>query len=272
MTDTPHAAVQTLLDALNIHREVKDFRGVNVPALILRERERLESVECLLPNPARIRRCVQHRTFASFLDYLKFWQMESGTVVFIGQNKMTAIIDGHQVDQPEWGDHKSVFHYPKSESFSRWSECVSTTGTKLSQSDLALLFERRAADVVTPDAATMQEIAATLEANTKVSFKSGVRLQNGDRQFIFEHQTEALAGTKGTLEIPEQFRIRTTLWEGAMPVEMDVKMRYRIADGNLIFILEWAGLADAEDETRVAAYDEIRSACPNVEIYQAEVS
>jgi uncharacterized protein YfdQ (DUF2303 family) len=100
-----------------------------------------------------------------------------------------------------------------------------------------------------PNASTMMEIATTLEANPKVSWKSAVRLNNGDRQFIFEQTTDARAGTKGDIIIPETFKISIPLYEGCGGVVLDVKLRYRLDGGKILFTLEWADLEEAKKQT-----------------------
>ena len=224
-------------------------RNVNDAKVILRQNERLEDVEASLPAPLRIKRRITHSSFESFLKYLKEWE-EEDIRVFIGEDCVVALIDSQIPGEPKWEEHKSFFPLAPTHAYKTWSAAVTPDGSKsIDQGTLALLFDRRAQDILMPNASTMMEIATTLEANPKVSWKSAVRLNNGDRQFIFEQTTDARAGTKGDIIIPETFKISIPLYEGCGGVVLDVKLRYRLDGGKILFTLEWADLEEAKKQT-----------------------
>jgi uncharacterized protein YfdQ (DUF2303 family) len=224
-------------------------RNVNDGKVILRANERLEDVEATLPAPLRIKRRVVHSSFDSFLRYLTEWTRED-LRVFIGETEIVALIDAQVPDEPKWEEHRAIFPLSPTHAFKTWSAAVTPDGSKsIDQGTLALLFDRRAGDVLNPAAATMMEIATTLEAKPKVAWKSAVRLDNGDRQFLFEETTDARAGTKGDIIIPQAFKVLIPLYEGCDAVTLDVKLRYRLNEGKIMFTLEWADLEEAKKET-----------------------
>jgi hypothetical protein len=58
-------------------------------------------------------------------------------------------------------------------------------------------------------------------------------LKNGDYQLKYEEQTEAKAGQKGAVEIPDDFTLRLAPYAYTAPVELVANLRYRIEDGHL---------------------------------------
>lgn len=104
----------------------------------------------------------------------------------------------------------------------------------MDQQAFAEHLEDNAADVTTPDAATMLEIAQTFHATTGTLFKSAQRLHSGEVTLNYEESTGARAGEKGDLEIPTQFVLSINPYAGQDDVAQVVaRFRYRIRQGQL---------------------------------------
>ena len=248
---TPHNMVESLLKAIDINRTVLPPGGAAMA--VVRSHEKLVSLEPWMSHPERVRRTVRHSCFKSFLHYLDENHNHAARC-YVEKERVVAIFDHHDVDgDPDWEQHRSEFALVPSAPAAMWHNNVTKDGRKsISQMELALLMERRVLDVVTPDAATMMEIALTLEAKPKVEWKSAMRLQDGSRQFLFEETVAARAGIKGGITIPERFTLGLALYEGCAAISLDVKLRYRIDGGVIAFTLEWADLDEAERQTREA--------------------
>lgn len=155
--------------------------------------------------------------------------------------KFTAVLNDHlstSLTEPlpawahaGWQDHRVSYACPLSTEWKTWTGMHKRS---MKQADFAQFIEDNLPDIVTPAAAEMLEIARTLEARKGVNFKSGIRLQNGDQQFTFEETTEAKAGEKGHLSVPERFEIAIPVFEGAKTRNLIVaRLRYRIDNGKL---------------------------------------
>jgi uncharacterized protein YfdQ (DUF2303 family) len=97
------------------------------------------------------------------------------------------------------------------------------------------------------------EIAATLEAKTGVAFKSGVRLQDGERCLSYTEQTTTSAGRDGTLQIPERFTLALRPFDGADPFKVEAFLRFRIREGKLALYYELI----RTDKVVEVAFDEL---------------
>jgi len=77
------------------------------------------------------------------------------------------------------------------------------------------------------------EMAETFEASKSVQFKSGNRLKDGQRQLTYVETIDARAGTSGSVNIPDSILLNLSPFDGADPVVMGARIRYRIDGGNL---------------------------------------
>jgi hypothetical protein len=102
------------------------------------------------------------------------------------------------------------------------------TSGLMTQRDFGEFIEDMAHTIVSPDSATMLEVATTLTARRTINFDSRARLDNGDMAFGFVEETTARAGRAGqTIEIPTRFVIRTPIFQGGDLFEIEARLRFR---------------------------------------------
>ncbi len=150
--------------------------------------------------------------------------------------RFLAILDYHQTTEgpsntARWCKHRLDLTLRASAEWTAWK---AKDGKQLSQTDFAEFIEDNAPDIVTPDAATMREVAMDLSAKSDVDFGSAIRLQNGQVQFKY---SEKIVGTfgNGQIEIPERFVISIPVHIGTERIEVTARLRYRINSGKLTF-------------------------------------
>ncbi|SDC45312.1 DUF2303 family protein [Nocardioides lianchengensis] len=193
------------------------------------------------PHPIRKKGTVFVQDAPSFIEYLaKHGLPETEVFADLGKMQLVGVINAHaeadvdNTDRPGGlaghRDHRVVLELVQTDAWKAWRALDKKA---LTQEQFAEHLEDRANDVVTPDAATMLEIASSLIATTGVDFKSAVRLGDGQVQLRYEETTQARAGEGGDLEIPQTFTIAVAPFEGADPVELIARFRYRITSGRL---------------------------------------
>lgn len=149
----------------------------------------------------------------------------------VERQTVTAVLDAHTADGARWGQHRAVLALRTTQA---WKDWTAVSGKLMQQDAFAEFLEDHLADLVDPAAAEMLEIAQSLQASTKVDFKSSTRLASGQRQLSYVEETTAKAGSKGQLVIPEIFTIGVKVFEGAEVGDtVKVRLRYRIGDGDL---------------------------------------
>ncbi|WP_127104352.1 DUF2303 family protein [Pararhodobacter zhoushanensis] len=128
--------------------------------------------------------------------------------------------------------HAVTLKLRDSEEFKRWN---AMQGKKIPQDEFAAFLEENSEDICEPDPTVMIEISRDLEATQGVTFKSSVRLENGDRSFVYETDTR----TRGELHIPREFKILIPLYQGEEPVELRCAFRWNVGGGGLVLGFEW---------------------------------
>lgn len=120
-----------------------------------------------------------------------------------------------------------------SEEFARWNAIA---GKLMDQADFARFLEENAGDVGHPEAADMIELSRDFEATVGQTYKSAVRLDNGDRRLVFETDTRAQNG----VVVPQKFTLMIPIYNGEGPDGLTCLFRWRAAgDGRVMLGFEW---------------------------------
>ncbi len=181
-------------------------------------------------TPRRKKGQVALTTPASLSQYVNLHKVD-GTEVFADWRKRqaVAVINDHGTGAG-WGDHRATLTLVATPEWTRWAELDSKW---LTQEQFAEHILDTTADVVDPPAAELMEMAETFVATKAVSFRSGSRLRDGQRQLTYVEEINAQAGPAGNVSIPERILLRLAPFDGADVVEMSARVRYRINDGAL---------------------------------------
>lgn len=200
---------------------------------------KIEDLEKFLDVPTRKRGTFQFHDTASFIAYVNLHK-GADTAIYAtlkdsGQLQIptfAAVIDEYSKDTTAWRGHKATYECRLSPEWKIWMDKNKKPG---GQVDFAQFIEDNTPDIVRPEAAEMLEIAKSLEAKKAVSYKSGIKLENGDTQFQYTEETVGKAGGNGTLEIPSEFVIAIPIVVNGPKIEMKARLRYRITEGVLQF-------------------------------------
>lgn len=186
-------------------------------------------------NPHRKKVAVGVLDAASFIEYYQQFSDENSRV-FADETQgiVKAVLDYHGAGSegaPRWCQHTLTLKLRPSPEWTTW---VGHNGhaCKMSQMDFAEFIEDNTPDIVEPNAATMLEMARTLQAKTDVDFSSAIRTSNGQIQCTYNEQVKGTYGT-GKVDIPEQFKIAIPVYVGGDRTPIIARLRYRLASGKL---------------------------------------
>lgn len=224
--------------------------GNGIPAVILPSDFSVENLEHTLAAPTRKRGTANLLDSASFVAVVND-QKNDDTRLFSTTNPPTfTAVFNHHAQEAGWGDHRATYNAPLSVEWKTWT---GVDGDKMTQTEMAQFLEANLVDVRcfapvpasdgkpahpgSPDGTTLLEICRTLEATKKVDFKSSVRLSDGTTQFTYNEEVQGSA-QQGQLTIPEQFTVGIPVFENGAPYRVDVRLRYRIDSGRLVFWME----------------------------------
>lgn len=190
-----------------------------------------------LPSPKRKRGKVTVEDVASFAHYYAKHAQDGISEVFANLDAALILAnldaDGDGPGEAGWNDHKLILALRKTEP---WADWTGKSGQMMTQATFAEFLEDHATDLAAGEgisAADLIEVAQAFQAHTRVSFKSGARLQSGATQLQYEETIDASAGDRGTIEVPSQFVLALRPFDDAEPVAVLARFRYRLTGGQL---------------------------------------
>jgi uncharacterized protein YfdQ (DUF2303 family) len=173
---------------------------------------------------------------ASFAQYhLKHADGWSEVFADVKRTSVTAVLDAHmdEAGGARWQKHCLVLQL---EVTPEWSTWAGHDRQMMSQAAFAEFIEDHIADIA-PDGpctgADLLEMAQQFAAHTKVEFRSGSRLADGQTQFVYTETTEASGGQRGTVTIPGAFELGIRVFDDLDPYRVKARFRYRVTDGKL---------------------------------------
>ena len=187
--------------------------------------------------PSRIKQKVIVDTRASLVSYAnRFQDHRSVIIADYDAGTISAHLDFHGDNEHELAAqhnaHTATLKLRDSEEYARWNEME---GGMHSQEEFAMFIEENVADVSDPDHSDLIEICRELEASQGVRFKSGTRLDNGDRAFTYETETHV----KSEISVPQEIRLQIPLYFGEEPTEIRAKFRFRPTTTGLVLGFIW---------------------------------
>lgn len=182
-------------------------------------------------TPARKKGAVVLTNPDSLSQYVNEHKSEA-TEVFADwrTRRAVAVLNDHSTGEAGWGDHRAVLTLVATPEWERWANLDRKW---LTQEDFAEHILDTTADVVSPDAADLLEMAETFTARQSVDFKSGSRLRDGQRQLTYVENILAGAGESGNVTIPEKILLELAPFDGASLTPVAARIRYRINAGEL---------------------------------------
>ena len=198
-----------------------------------------EMVEKHAQNPNRAKGAVQVHDFDS-LDRLvrRMGHPDHSRIyVDVDQKQFVAVLLDNQGldDAPQWRDHRVGFQAMLSPEMARW---VSLNEKWTEQVQFAEHLEKNLRDFQGDEGTRMVMVASTLEAKRNASWKSAIRLDNGETRFGYEETIDATA-VNGTVQIPASFGIGVRLFKGdSTGVRLTLRLRYRLKGSQCHFQYE----------------------------------
>lgn len=218
-------------------------------------------------TPRRVKGRYTVITHESLLKYLDKHSLTSTELwADLDNLRVTAVINAHQGagDPAGWEDHRAVLQLTKTPAWQAWA---GINGKLLPQVDFAEFIEQRLVDFVTPDGATVLELAQSFQASKAGRFESSQRLSSGETNLVWKEDVQATAGKSGRIAIPDVLELALIPFHGGAAYKVRARLRYRINDGRLVLGVT---LERPEDVLR-DAFDEvvkvIAEGVPDLPIY-----
>lgn len=234
---TPYRdALDTAITAANLIAPLVDHRDGRAH-LMIPDGYRIEDVS----DPDRLRGHIGQRITvddrASLTAYAnRFSDHRSIVMADYDTGSIRVYMDWHHDNAhdltPQHAAHNATLKLRDSEEYKRWNKME---GDMHSQAEFAIFVEENVADVIDPEQGVLLEICRDLEASQGVAFKSGTRLDNGDRSFTYETETRV----KSEIAVPTEIILSIPLYQGEPEIDIRAKFRFRPTPGGLMLGFRW---------------------------------
>lgn len=209
--------------------------GADLGHLVVPNDHHTELVDLVqyLPTPRRAHGRVNVDTTDSFLRYVNRFASPA-TIVYVDQDapSATAVLNDHQpadaVAEAGWSDWRVLLRWKPTLQWQHWH---GGHGRWFDQESFAEHIEEGARAIVSPDGATLLEIAQTFKAQVTSQIAIARRQQSGEVRFEWNESVDARAGRDSDLTIPERILLRVAPFEGADAVDVQARLRFRLGQG-----------------------------------------
>lgn len=222
----------------NAERTVTGYdlrEGSSLLVTRLRDDEKIDvrSLEKHLAAPTQPRGQAVLHDPSDWVEYVNRVTNEATTTVWADVNTgtLTAVLDDHTDSAyAGWREHRVALTLRTDLDWHHWAR---NDGKSMTQTDFAEHLDAATHTIVSPDAATMVEIATSFRATKSLQVQSEARLDNGDVKLSFMESTDAKAGKRGDVEIPSEFELLLSPWVGVAPVPVRARLAYDVSGQKL---------------------------------------
>lgn len=188
-----------------------------------------------MTQPTRKTGVVKVRDVTSFATFWEKHSIGDRSEIYADRDArtITAVLDAHGADAEDtgWAQHRLILGLNFSEQMKTW---LAADNRLMSQEAFAEFLDDNRADIYSPPAAEMLEIAQTIEGTSKVDWQASHRLVDGQRRLAYVETNTARAGQKGELAIPTVLLIHLPVFDGATEAhQLEARFRHRIDGGAL---------------------------------------
>lgn len=250
--------------------------GRSVVDTLAHAKARAAWAEQLAPHPRRREGRAVLGTLAAFIAWVvRFKRPE--TAVFASDSRLLAISDYHgavEGGQPGHMVHRAVHRWPFSEQWQFW---IGIARQPITHARLAEVIEDRIADIVSQDAidvegagdladqlglslggpSSMLAVARGIDLYGSSRVASAQNTTTGETRLIYEEGAKEASGQT----IPGAFLISIPVFDGGPPYVITVRLKRRLKDGALSWIVEPQATRDVLVTAREEAVARIRTEC-----------
>lgn len=247
--------IETFLD--NGGAKPEWIKGLEAPAVIIGEKQRVESVAGYLPAPTRIKEAREFDDLRGYVAYINDFKTDT-TAAFASRKRIETVFDYHGKEAPKWGSHKVTFNYRRS---SRWDLWEKNNNKWMTQEVFADFLDSGLNEITKPAQSDVLDIVKNFRATVNAEAESSIG--QGGTSFSYRQVTKGGSAKKTDVEVPEYFSVQVAPFEGLqnlnsliadsnkqIPIyEFRAKCNWRLDDNKPEFKIQLLNFETAVDET-----------------------
>jgi uncharacterized protein YfdQ (DUF2303 family) len=233
-------------------------------------------------RPERRSGTATHTDLDSFIAHVDRFMDEDSAIFAVTDRsapRLLAVLDYHRIGSggdPRFGCHRSSYAFPLSDEWEAWT---GANKKAMSQRDFAEFMEGRIVDIIPPPE-TLSRAAKILVERANVSFAGPEKIrdlargilvhesakaaeswnnQTGEREISYENTHATSDKDNKPLKVPGAFLIGIPLFTGGEHYELPVRLRYRVAQGQIVWFYELAQAEAVFDDAIRGAIQKVRA-------------
>lgn len=193
--------------------------------------------EIIAPLPDHIRQTVTLNDLDSFTAYVSRFQRPETVILASGEPaEFMAVFDYHRGAKDDGGVPGRVAHialYPCPHSL-EWKTWMGSNGKPLNQAAFVEFVDANSADVISPDSASLLELAQNFEMSSTVSFQSDIKRTTGGKVLRFVEDSQmGRSGSGGEMKVPDELSLSLPVFDGGKVFDLKARMEFRVTCGKL---------------------------------------
>lgn len=236
--------------------QIEVANGLRLVTLPEGHTHELIDLERFTDNPRRPLGTVKVHDAAGFVEAVQQRRHTVDPVVYADEETMAlvAVLNDDHAVAAGWRDHRVQLASRRRPEWEHWRKL---DGHLVDQEAFATHVEDGLAELVSPAAAVMLDLAQTFHATTSARFKGGHRISSGARQLVYEEEIDAAAGTGGDVAIPDAIELAVRPFFGAERYQVTGRFRFNLRGGALTLGYKLDRPDDVERAAFAAVRDEV---------------
>lgn len=197
------------------------------PFTLVPEGCRIEGIESYLRYPTRKTGTPIFTRADSFVAYVNDQKTPASRLYVVSPTSVRAILDHHVAggDQAGWGQHVAVFSLTQTPEWTTWK---GSNQKQMDQRTFAQFIDDNSEDISGMTGASLLELIRTLKASQKLEITGEVDEKNDVTGTSFTLAAVTKAGVKDGVELPGEFALAISPYEGGEKIGVRVRLRIEI--------------------------------------------
>lgn len=233
------------LEALVLRAQTVSGKHEGLPFVVIQRDQCVESLEGLQTNPSRKKGSPSFTRTDSFVEYVNEQALECSRLYVTSPTCFVCVIDHHESGSlAGWGQHRATLNLKASPEWTLWT---GSNGRHMNQREFAQFIEDNSDEIEHPTGAQLLELVRTIKATTNAEFNGQVEEKDGNFSVGFSMTTRTAAGQKGELELPTDFVLAISPYEGGSIHTLPVRLRFSVESGRLALWYEMVKVAKFQE-------------------------
>lgn len=241
--------IENLVDRASDPKQIAGHR----PFVVIPANHTVQALDKLLENPTRKVGNPAFIKSTAFCEYVNEQKEESSRLYVTSPTQVLCVIDHHAASAAGWGQHRVTFNLTKTREWLLWN---ANDKVQKGQREFAQFIEDNMDDVCKPSGGELLDLIRTVKASQNLDCSGEIDEKGDTKSASFVIQTRTKAGAKSELDLPQEFTLLISPYEGGEKLFVKARLRLKIQEPKLLI---WFELVKVEAMEKSALEDIVDS-------------